>query len=380
MEGIFLADVFLDELKFIRFGRIFLTRNVQGTSWYPVKKPFEIQAPGLDAEELLQRIEDNLSARGHDPDEAERVANLSFTPVSPGVGGFDPALTTELFERPIAEPKFTSKKFRYLKGPLRFAARRVFRLLSQIFMKLSENKIQAFYNVVHELIALNHRYAKLQERFEETLTDNLRLRSELRRAADLNDRDLDENDSSSVSRIPQPPPGLEERNRELAELLSGKQKASGDVFIADDSWGFFARLLRAGGFADISLNVADASRARIIRTELGLNALDLPADAALASFPEESLALAVFPYLAQSGSSPEVALTIAASRLRMGGLLALRWSLGSGDSPFTPEPTFRADEKRLLEFLNALGLERLEERKSALLGPGGFEWVLRRAR
>ncbi|MBI39959.1 MAG: hypothetical protein CMF59_10185 [Leptospiraceae bacterium] len=126
---------------------------------------FEIHAPRISEEELEAIIRRRLASRNLDPAEIERVESLSFSPLSgTGMKGFDPAETADLFERSATVPNFRSGKFRWLKGPLAGLARWIYRLSSALMDKLSEHKIEAFYNVIGELIFLRRQVSDLQAR------------------------------------------------------------------------------------------------------------------------------------------------------------------------------------------------------------------------
>ncbi|MBU42976.1 MAG: hypothetical protein CMN76_07155 [Spirochaetaceae bacterium] len=126
---------------------------------------FEIHAPRISEEELEAIIRRRLASRNLDPAEIERVESLSFSPLSgAGMKGFDPAETADLFERSATVPNFRSGKFRWLKGPLAGLARWVYRMSSALMDKLSEHKVEAFYNVIGELIFLRRQVSDLQAR------------------------------------------------------------------------------------------------------------------------------------------------------------------------------------------------------------------------
>tara|TARA_B100001939_G_scaffold344557_1_gene359228 strand:- start:22731 stop:23621 length:891 start_codon:yes stop_codon:yes gene_type:complete len=130
-----------------------------------VNHEFEIHAPRISEEELEAIIRRRLASRNLDPAEIERVESLSFSPLSgTGMKGFDPAETADLFERSATVPNFRSGKFRWLKGPLAGLARWIYRMSSALMDKLSEHKIEAFYNVIGELIFLRRQVSDLQAR------------------------------------------------------------------------------------------------------------------------------------------------------------------------------------------------------------------------
>lgn len=130
-----------------------------------VNHEFEIHAPRISEEELEAIIRRRLAGRKLDPAEIQRVEGLNFSPLSgAGMKGFDPAETADLFERSATVPNFRSGKFRWLKGPLAGLARRVYKMCSTLMDKLSEHKVEAFYNVIGELIFLRRQISDLQSR------------------------------------------------------------------------------------------------------------------------------------------------------------------------------------------------------------------------
>ncbi|MCB1164690.1 MAG: hypothetical protein KDK33_00960 [Leptospiraceae bacterium] len=130
-----------------------------------MNREFEIHAPRISEQELETIIRRRLEQRNLDPEEVRKVESLNFAPLSSfATRGFDPAETADLFERSATVPGFRSGKFRWLKGPLGWVARRVYLMSSLLMDKLSEHKVEAFYNVIGELIFLRRQVAQLQNR------------------------------------------------------------------------------------------------------------------------------------------------------------------------------------------------------------------------
>lgn len=92
---------------------------------------------------------------------------MSLSPLLSGRRGFDASATCELYDRPVPMPDFRSWKFRFIRGPLRPLALRVYKALSQIFARMSENKAQAFYNAVYEVVDIRRENAELKRRLEQ---------------------------------------------------------------------------------------------------------------------------------------------------------------------------------------------------------------------
>ena len=342
-----------------------------------MKEIFEINAAGIDTERLKREIEEQVNARGYDPAEVERIRNLSFTPVSPAGGrGFDPAITSELFELPVATPDFQSRKFRYLKGPLKWLAGRLFRALVQINDKLSENKIQAFYNVVHELIAINYRYDKLQSRFETVLEENLKLRGRLEELNAARGMQL-----PSAENIPQLEPARARRNARLIERIQQELKPEErtSALCLDDAWGHYAFEMQNMGFLDVSLNVADPLQRQYIKIVRGLEARLASADACLAACPDQSLSLLTVMDLAGMTGIPDEIPGLAAKKLKPGGYIMLVADGARLDSPFSRNPVWRIDAEKLQELFEAFGFSPviMQDEESS---DGGFALILKKNR
>lgn len=337
---------------------------------------FEIHAPGIDSEDLLKRVEESARSRGYDPAEIERIRDLSFTPVSPGSGrGFDPILTSELLERPVTRPDFTSRKFRLLRLPLiNRVASRVFELLVQIHTKLDENRVQAFYNVIHELIAINYRYDRLHRRFDDVLTENLQLRGRLeemlvRVGEDWPDQPLADQPSadrrSAENRVPDPAvvpeidPEIRTRNERLLETISMlfPRKSDAVIFCVDDEWGHFAFELRSLGFQKVSVNTPDLLQRMYMDRVRGLAVVGFSAESALASCSDNSQDLISLLNLGDGTGRPEIIVSLAIKKLKPGGHLVLRIA---SDLPsrtvFRRHGGYTARRSDLLNFLSELGL------------------------
>jgi len=127
---------------------------------------FDIHAPGVDGDAINRKIEER--ARVHaDNREAERVASISLSPLISGRRGFDASANCELFDRPVPPPDFKSWKYRFIRGPLKPLARKIYIVLAQIFERMSENKTQAYCNSVFEIVDLRRENADLRKRIEQ---------------------------------------------------------------------------------------------------------------------------------------------------------------------------------------------------------------------
>ncbi len=149
--------------------------------------PFlEIRDPQLNVKEIMRDLESKIPLSPSNEIDWERVSQMQFQPESPeGFRKFDPAGTAHLFEKGIAPPKFTNPKLWFIKGPLKFLFNRFIEFYSLVDKKLSENRIRAFFSVLHELIRIGKRVQRLETRFEGFYKDYL-LHSDRNRQANLN--------------------------------------------------------------------------------------------------------------------------------------------------------------------------------------------------
>lgn len=126
-----------------------------------------LQGKGVEKMGIEARIAERAESRNFDDADVKRVDSLSLSPLDSGKWGFDAAATSELFQKPVPAPDFRSWKFRFIRGPLKPLARKIYVTLAQMFDRMSENKTQAFYDVVHELADLRRENAQLKERLQE---------------------------------------------------------------------------------------------------------------------------------------------------------------------------------------------------------------------
>lgn len=127
----------------------------------------------------MEEIERNLTKRTISKEEIDRIAKLKFTPNSPeGYREFDPSETANLFEKGISPPKFTNPSLWFVKGPLKWLIVQFVKLYSIFDKKVSQNRIHAFYSVVHELILLKKSQRFLSERFDQLYKEHTYLKSQ----------------------------------------------------------------------------------------------------------------------------------------------------------------------------------------------------------
>ncbi len=141
------------------------------------KEVFEIQNSDINVIEIMAEIESSLKNRSIDKKEIERIAKLKLSADSPaGHREFDPSLTANLFEKGIAPPKFTNPRLWFIRGPLKWAIVKFTEIYSLVDKKLSENRIKAFYSVLHELILLKTKNQRLENKYNELYRQIIELR------------------------------------------------------------------------------------------------------------------------------------------------------------------------------------------------------------
>ena len=308
-----------------------------------VNPPFHIHAPGLDERALLAAVEERIQTRALDAAEIEHVRTVSFAPVSPSFDlSFDAAATTELFERPVAAPDFSSRKYALLRGPLRWFARRLFLLWQQI----SQNRVQAFYNIAHEIISLNQRLGRIEREYGRAY-ESLQ----------------GYNTTIAGMEIVQPPaaPQRQELDRRIIEQL---RQEHGPVFCPGPGAAGIAAALHERGCRVVSAFVP------------GLPVI--PADISLASLPEKTLGAIVLVDLGNFGSAVDALPLLARTRLREQGLLYVRYETGLVGSPFVRSVQWAIDAGGLIDQCVAFGFELLERTEPVGFQPGSFELWLRR--
>ena len=145
------------------------------------KEVFEIQNSDINVREIMADIESSLKKRPIDKNEIERIAKLKLSADSPaGHREFDPSLTANLFEKGIAPPKFTNPRLWFIRGPLKWAIVKFTETYSLVDKKLSENRIKAFYSVLHELILLKTKNQRLEKKLDELYKQVVELRTTTR--------------------------------------------------------------------------------------------------------------------------------------------------------------------------------------------------------
>lgn len=128
----------------------------------------EISDPTIDVEQILTSIEKSLASTSLDLESLSKFQNLSFTPLSPeGFRSFDPLGAAHAFEKGINPPKFTSPKLWFIRGPIKWIFVSLVNLYSFVDKKLSENRIKAFFSVLHELIRINRKLKNLEIKLDQ---------------------------------------------------------------------------------------------------------------------------------------------------------------------------------------------------------------------
>ncbi|MEQ9366577.1 MAG: hypothetical protein RIF32_20220 [Leptospirales bacterium] len=334
---------------------------------------FEIHAADVDARDILDGIEARLAERGYDPLEVERVRRLSFTPVPPAREyGFDPAAVTELFERPVSPPDFNSPKFARFRGPMKWLARILFRFFSNLHDKLNQNKIQAFYNVVHELIAVSYRHERLLERVEHLQRENRGLR-----AMQSSSNGARENDAAEVDTLPLAPvPAVfEHLNREVAAGVVRLNPAAGTrsaIYVLDDHGGGMSRELLRAGLGQLRINVSDPAEYLQLHRNLR-SVTQSPPDLFLAEAEDGGVGAVLIPDLGRFTVEPDQLPELIHRKLTADGLIFIRMQRGRVDAPFAPVLRCDADPLALRRLLETIGFRVIEEARPVGLRDGSFE-------
>jgi len=269
-----------------------------------VRVRFEIHASGVDSQQVEKELERSLRRRRHSRQEIEFIKNLSFQPApAENLKAFDAALTTELYDRPSSLPVFSRIR---LPGILRPMARRLYALLRTLYVRLGEYKQQAFYNVVHELLAIDYRLKNQARQLEALAGLLLREPSGKKKAFPL----------------PVDQPVVTGLNLSLVDRLP----AGSSALILSDDRASLGHLLRRRGYAQtrshthspLMQSVAEAS---------GQELLCLPEDVVLSGQVDDSLDLLVILHFENYAGDLDLLFSLAERKIKKGGRLVVRYSL-----------------------------------------------------
>jgi hypothetical protein len=129
---------------------------------------FRIYDPNVNVEEIMDSIESRLNERNISKEDIERISKIRFSPFANRSNrDFDPSFVANLFEKGISTPKFTNPKLWFLRGPLRYFLTKIVELYSLVDKKLSENRVRAFFHVLHELVVIKKKQEILSRKMEE---------------------------------------------------------------------------------------------------------------------------------------------------------------------------------------------------------------------
>jgi hypothetical protein len=124
--------------------------------------------PDINVTEIMDSIESRLKDRNISKEDVERISKIRFSPFEGAKHReFDPSHTANLFEKGISTPKFTNPKLWFLRGPLRWLLTKVVDFYSLLDKKLSENRVRAFFQVLHEIVMLRKKQEMLSQKMEE---------------------------------------------------------------------------------------------------------------------------------------------------------------------------------------------------------------------
>ncbi len=336
-----------------------------------VNKIVEVNAPGLEEDQVRSSVEKRArQVRDSMSDEIQRVQDLDFSPDNKDrMSGFNPSRTTNLFEGQVSPPDFSSSKYKYLPRVFRRLASRIFPVFAVLYDKLSEKKIQAFYDVVHELMAINHRYNKLHQEFQELLKENIKLQTLMTEAVEDNQGKL--TDSSGYINIMSLPEALIACNeRSVNHLLP---LSHGNILVVDDNWGEFASLLKQKDFRNISVSLASLENQKFIKSISDIKVIPGTAAVALAVIPEESLDAVAIPDISRISGRPEYFFDNLSSRLKSGGILFIRYISTVKDSPFHVRNGWDITLSEMREYCISRGFIVEEEDAPDELAEGSFE-------
>lgn len=321
----------------------------------------EIKDSSVNVRELMMEIESRLSRRPVTKEEIDRLTRWKFSPQSPeGYREFDAAETANLFEKGISPPKFTNPKFKYIRGPIRWALVKFIEFYAFLDKKLSENRTRAFYSVLNELILLRGDHEKLKRKFEKFYSEFIELNYSLKKKI--------EPDFLWSSEFLYEEETPEESESALLSRLSPGES----VLVLNPEWGKFLKLLLK---AQIEFRAAtwDQNHYAYIKdkitSSIDLSALDdlLPGMAA----PSKIIApsnLCLLPNWVLEKLFRQLAIKAAP-----GTEFAFRYSNYSNrfSSPFQPVLLTQIEEASFREFLHKLGFKNIVETKV----PDGFAIV-----
>jgi hypothetical protein len=129
---------------------------------------FQIHDPEINVEEIMEDIESKLKSRDISKEDVERISKLRLSPFSKNsVREFDASLSANLFEKGISPPKFTNPKLWFFKGPLRWMLSKFVDFYALVDKKLSENRVRAFFQLLHEVVILKKRQDLLGQKLDE---------------------------------------------------------------------------------------------------------------------------------------------------------------------------------------------------------------------
>jgi len=145
-----------------------------------VNSYIQIHDPELNVEEIMQKIESRLKSRNISKEDIERISTIQFSPFQNLTErNFDPSYAANLFEKGISVPQFTNPKLWFLKGPLRWFLLKIVEFYSVMDKKFSENRVRAFFQVLHEIVLLRKQHNLLSNKLEEFYKEYIQMKFEL---------------------------------------------------------------------------------------------------------------------------------------------------------------------------------------------------------
>jgi len=340
---------------------------------------FEIHAPGIDTEQVIRAVDERIGLNKSFNEESERIRKLTFSPgYHVGEANHKAAVAAELFERPVAIPDFKNRSW-FLRGPFRRIALAVFNITSQIYEKLSENRVQAFYNVSYEIISLNYRQKQFQEIIAGILEENLQLRNEMRELAN------GKNTLTTRDRIPKSLPEEDFAIGESSERLIKKwlkitsDKINDKILVVDDDFGHFSNHLKLNACNNLSLNTSNYFSFLYLKYNIGLDVVNATPDEFLILNNNSKYPMIAVPNLSQLNGRKRLFLDMLCESISDGGVILLRWIGKSKNEIFCADNIPEINKNALKDFFLEKSFQLVEEYKSEKFSENSFEWVLQKS-
>lgn len=339
---------------------------------------FEIHAPGVDTEKITRAVDERISLNKSFSEESERIRKLTF---SPGYhvedGNHKAAVAAELFERPVSIPEFKNRNW-FLRGPFRRMALVIFNIISQIYEKLSENRVQAFYNIAYEIVSLNYRQKQLREIISSVMEENLQLRNEVREL--INEK----NNLHFQEHIPRSLPEENTAVGESTERLIKKwleiapSNMKDNILVIDDNFGHFSTHLKLNACNNLSINTNNYFAFLYLKHKAGLNVLNAAADEFLTLKRSTKYSMVAIPDLSRLNGRSRLFLDLLCESIKDEGVVILRWIGELKSEIFCTDKISEINKDALKKFFSDRSFRLIDEYKSEKFSENSFEWLLQK--